>query len=342
MAARSSEQVSIREVAASAGVAISSVSRVLADHPDVSDDMRARVQRAVRESGYEPNTAAKTLRSGKSMSVGFVIGDISNPLMSAIALAAETRLAEDNYTLLLANSRGTAEQDLENVRLFRQRRVDGLLLSITDESNRTLRRELTRFDKPVVLLDRRLEKISTVSSVFFDHYTGFVAATEHLLSLGHRRIGLIAGSDKVRPARERLAAVRQVMDTVEGATLAVRLGMLGRAQGSMAVESLMAENSRPTAIICAGNQLLAGTLSALRAHGVRIPRDMSLVTTDDTELAEFHQPPIATVARDAGSLGHVAAEVLLRQMAGEPSGRPVTLPTRFEPAGSCGQVNDEG
>lgn len=338
MATRSDERVSIREVAASAGVAISSVSRVLAGHPDVSEDMRARVQRAVRESGYEPNTAAKTLRSGKSMSVGFVIGDITNPLMSAIALAAETRLAEDNYTLLLANSRGTAEQDVENVRLFRQRRVDGLLLSITDESNKTLRRELTRFDKPVVLLDRRLERLPNVSSVFFDHAAGFSAATEHLLSLGHRRIGLIAGSDHVRTTRERLAAVERAVGSVKQATVMVRRGTLSREQGRTAVESLLAERTRPTAIICAGNQLLAGALSALRAHGVQVPRDMSLVTTDDTELAEFHQPPIATVSRDARSLGHVAAEILLSRMAGEPPAPPAILPTAFAATDSCGQV----
>ena len=116
-------RISIRDVAERAGVAVSSVSRALSSHPDVSPAMRAKVLAAARDCGYEPDVLARSLRSGASMSVGVIVGDISNPLIAHITLGVETVLADAGFTSLLANSRSSPDREAELVRLFRQRRV---------------------------------------------------------------------------------------------------------------------------------------------------------------------------------------------------------------------------
>lgn len=268
------------------------------------------------------------------MSVGFIVGDISNPLMSAIGLAAESRLAKDDYSVLLANSSTELSSDWSNIVLLRQRLVDGLLLSITDETDKRISTELRKLGKPTVLLDRELATRARVGSVYFDHNAGFTQATEHLVSLGHRNVALIAGSPNVRPTRERVAAVESVMRSARGRAM-VLLGSLARAEGYNAANRLLGQTRPPTAIICAGNQLLAGVLEAIRARGLSIPEDVSVVTTDAVELAEFHEPPIAAIDRDPQAFGVAAAEILLDMLGGKPAGPPAILPTRFEPTPSC-------
>ena len=330
----SKHTVSIHDVAARAGVAISSVSRVLASHPDVSDRMRERVLRAVEECGYQPNFVAQSLRRGTSMSVGFVVGDISNQLMAAIALAAEVRLAQVGYTLLLSNSQSRPERDLANVQMFKQRHVDGLLLSLTDEREDHLVEQLRQFDKPAVLLDRDAGAVGA-SKVLFDHGVGFRAATEHLIALGHTRIGLIAGSVHVRPSRERVRAVTSAMTAagLDGPT--IKLGSLSRDHGRIAAEALLSGPRPVSAVICGGNQLLPGVLSAIAAAGLSVPDDVSLITTDNVDLAEFYRPPLATINRDASAFGMAAAEALLRRLNGD-AADVTALPTSFAAAPSCG------
>jgi LacI family transcriptional regulator len=325
--------MSIREVADLAGVAVSSVSRVLSGHPDVSPEMRRRVLRAVKASGYEPNQVAQSLRRGTSMSIGFIVGDVSNQLMSTIALAAETRLAESGYTLVLANSRGLPEGDAANLQLFRQRHVDGLLLSLTSETDRRVARLLKSFGKPAVILDREGGS-RDASRVLFDHENGFRAATEYLVELGHRRIALIAGSLELRPNRERAAAVRRVMAEGGHKPPIVMAGSLSRAHGKASMVKLWSRTQRPTAVLCGGNQVLPGILEALRELQLRVPDDISLITSDNVELAEFHEPQLAAINRDAAGFGWAAAESLLRRIAGGVTDT-VICPTSFSPAASC-------
>lgn len=326
----------IRDVARHAGVAASSVSRVLSGHPDVSPAMRERVMAAVQACGYAPNMLAVGLRSGTSMSVGFVVGDISNPLMSAVALAAGVQLAQRAYTLLLASSQDTPERDAANVATFRQRHVDGLLLSLTDETDAGTTRALAAFGKPTVLLDRDAGSPGA-SRVLFDHAAGFRMATRHLIDLGHRRVAVIAGSPRVRHTRERIGAVAAELAAAGLPRATVQLGSLSRTQGQTAARAVLAAAPRPTAIICGGNQLLPGVISAIRERGLAIPQDISLVATDRTDLAEFFDPPLAFVSRDAAALGRAAADALLRRFDGGEADT-VTLPTAFVATESCARA----
>lgn len=326
-------RASIREVAERAGVALSSVSRVLSGHPDVSAVMRNRVLDAVAALGYEPNLLAQSLRRGETRTVGFVVGDISNPLLARIALGAETGLRAAGYSMLLTNSMNRPELDVAHANLLHQRRVDGLLLSLADETAAPTLEALDRTGVPMVMVDRDVPRTERTSFVQSAHDEGVTAAAEHLIGLGHRSIALVNGYPNVRPSRERAKVLRRVCRR-RGVRAIVRGGAFTAEHGAMVTAELLALADPPTAIIAGGNQILVGVLAALREHHVRIPAQLSLVTCDDVPLAALLDPPVATISRDLGEMGQVAAELLLELLDGQPP-RRVVQPVTFRPTASC-------
>lgn len=331
----------MKEVADRAGVALSSVSRVLSGHPDVSDVMRNRVLDAVAALGYERNVLAQSLRTGDTKSIGFLVGDISNPLMSQIALGAETRLRASGYSTMLANSFNDPELNVEHLRFFKQRHVDGLLLSLSEENNPEINAALDTLDVPGVFVDREVDG-SSFAAVLSDHATGIRAAVDHLYELGHRRIGLVNGNPKVRPTRERARALRAASRSLPGVTTVVKSSTFSAEHGYRAATELLGQPDadRPTALIAGSNQILVGVLGALRDLDVTFPDDVSLVTCDDVPLAEFITPPITTISRDSEAMGNLAAELLLEQLAGDDP-RTVVLPTTFRATASCAPPFDQ-
>jgi LacI family transcriptional regulator len=329
-------RISMQEVAQRAGVAASSVSRVLSGHPNVSDVMRNRVLDAVAALGYEPDLVAQSLRRGATMTVGFVVGDISNPVLSENALGAETRLREAGYSMLLVNSMTDPQLDAEHIRLFAQRRVDGLLLSLASENWPGTLDAVSRAELPVVLVDREINVRGAISTVLAQHETGVEAAVRELAAHGHRRIALVNGPQDLRPARVRANTLRRVARLL-GVTSVVRSGYFSAEHGEVATASLLAMPDPPTAIVAGSNQILVGVLRAVRRAGLRIPEDVSLVTCDDVPLAEFLTPPLATIERDHYLTGVIAASLLLELLSGAPP-RIQDVPTTFKSNASVGAV----
>lgn len=324
----------MKEVALHAGVALSSVSRVLNDHADVSDAMRARVMDAIEELGYEPNLIASSLRRGSTRTVGFVVSDIANPLFADLAKGAERTLDESGYATVLTNSEGDASRDESMIRLLRWRRVDGLLLSVADERRPGTLAELAKFEAPIVLLDRVISTLEdSASSVVTDHAAGMKEATGHLLDLGHRRIALISGSPKIRASNDRLSGFKRAYRAhkVPYPKDLLRLGTFDPSYGEEMVTELLGQDDPPTAIICGGNLLLVGVLRALRTARKKVGRDISLISCDDIPLAEFHTPPITVIERDTLRMGEVAAELLLERLMGPDLGpRTVVVETSLK------------
>jgi LacI family transcriptional regulator len=332
------KRASMREVADLADVAISSVSRVLSGHPDVSADMRERVLDAVTQLEYEPDFLAQSLRRGATLSVGYVVGDISNPLIATITSGAESVLRQAGYSMLLMNSENDPELDAAHIRFFQARRVDGMILSLASERQQETLDVLGQVDVPVVMVDRDVDAQLDASIVRNDHKAGMRAAVDHLLDLGHRRIVLITGGLDLWPVRERIAGMTEAVAArgVPDETSSL-VGSLSAEHGERSTEQVLAMHPRPTAIIAGGNQVLAGCIRSLHRHGIRIPEDISLVTCDEVDLSELHIPPIASIARDTLRLGNTAAELLLERInGGEP--RTVLLPTTFNARPSCGPL----
>jgi LacI family transcriptional regulator len=326
----------MRKVAERADVAISSVSRVLSGHPDVSEAMRARVMSAVAELEYEPDFLAQSLRRGQTLSAGFVLGDISNPLTAQMVLGAETELRHSGYSLLLMSSENQAELDARSVRFFGTRRVDGMILSIVDETNERLLEALRQVKVPVVLIDRAIAEDIAASSVVADHRSGMREAAEHLVALGHQRIALIGGSRGTLPAREREAALQEAIDGApQPVETRVLDGPYSPDHGATATTALLDLETPPTAIICGSNQVLVGCLQVLNARGVRVGRDLSLITCDDVPASQVFAPALASISRDVVGMGRTAAELLLRRITDEDEPEHVVLPTAFTARESC-------
>ena len=284
------DRAGMRQVADRAGVAMSSVSRVLSGHPDVSTTMRDKVLAAVEELGYEPNMLAQMLRRGATQTVGFVVGDISNPLLAQIALGAEVALRASGYAMLLTNSVNEANLDATHIRLLQQRRVDGLLLSVSDETSEETVDALARTTTPSVLIDRDLPIAEAPSAVLSDHAAGIAQAVERLVAARPRAH---------RPCRRfaaRAADPRAHQRIGRGDRRPILVSW-SRCDGRVHRDARDGSHSRtarrpppPTAIIAGGNQILVGVLGELAARKLRIPRDISLVTCDDVPLAEVLHP----------------------------------------------------
>jgi LacI family transcriptional regulator len=326
--------VNLRDVADRAGVALSSASRVLTAHPNVSPKMRRRVLRAAEELGYEPNALARGLRRGATLTIGFVVRDISNPVFAEIGLAAETALRAAGYLMLLANSEGNPALDAEHLLAFRQRRADGLLLSLADESDVRTLEQLSKLAVPYVLVDRELAGAQSHSAVLADQAGGARMATEHLLGLGHRRIALVGAPQSIRPGRELAAGLRSACGAYPDAHAIVEAVPFTEAEGLEALGRLLDAPKPPTAFLISANRLLPAALRMFHERGVAIPRDVSVVTFDGGPLMDLLSPAIANVRRSPDMLGRKAAELLLRLFRG---GEPERLivPATFHPGTSC-------
>lgn len=326
--AASDHPVTIRDVAGRAGVAISSVSRVLNGSPGVSPAMRERVLTAVKQLEYEPDLVASALRRGATMTIGMVISDISNPLYADIFRGAERLLRENGFSMILAQSEGDPSHDVRSIRVIRQRKVDGILVSIADESNPATRSELQRLDIPAVLLDRDLDVCPTASAVLTDHRAGMRTTCEYLLRSGHRDIAYVGAKPTTRPARERLLAFSDELDSAADARPVTLIGDGGFEFGRLATEKLFGSPTPPSAVIVGGNLTFVGVVDALKRLAIAIGDDATLVTCDDVPLARYHTPAVSVITRDTMGMGRLAAQLLLERLSGEPS-RTVHMATDF-------------
>jgi LacI family transcriptional regulator len=328
----------VRHVAARAGVAISSVSRVLSGHPNVTPALRERVLRAARVEGYEPDLVARSLRQGFTRTVGFIVRDISNPLFADIAKGAEDRLRAHGYAMILTNSEGEPRLDAEYVHLLRQRRVDGMIVSVNSETHRPTVQALRSCTMPLVLLDRVVKGVSA-SAVTCDHYAGVYDATQHMLSKGHRRIAMISGPPTILASRERLRGFTDAHLKAHRTYYQslVRLGSYDTDYGYQQAKTMLSSARPPTALLAGGIQLAVGVISAVAGLGLKVGRDVSIVSCDETGLMQVFDPPISVVLRDIREMGRLAAELLIETIAGV-APYTVTIPTRYVVRKSVGPV----
>lgn len=339
------QNATIKEVAQLAGVAPSSVSRALSDHPDVSPEMKARVLRAAGQLGYQPDFLAQSLRSGATRTVGFIVRDISIPLFADIIKGAERYLENHGYSTLLMNSFQDPALEAKHIRVLSNRRVDGLILSMASESNTETIKALREIQVPIVLLDRDLKGV-TADSVLFDHAAGAYAAATALLELGHRRIGLIVGSPEIRPSRERLRGFATACEEAGNSYWrenVMEMGAFTPDFGLKATLALLDKPSPPTGIVAGELQLGIGMLAALNERGLRHGKDISIVVCDDLALLKLMDPPVSVVYRNAEEMGKVAAQLLMRRLKDPslPTAVCEVLPTHFIPRGSTKALYEE-
>ncbi len=321
--------VTMGDVAKKAGVAVSSVSRALSGHPDVSDALRKRVSDVAHKSGYRPNLIASSMRSGSTFTIGFLVRDISNPLFAWIAKGADDSLREHGYSLLLTNSDGNTEVEFAHIDLMRQRRADGIIASLVSENDSDVVNSLRDFAGPIVVLDREVAGLSA-SFIQIDHRIGVRDAVRHLLQLGHRRVILITGPVSVRSTRERILGFKDAYKEI-GLSFdknALFTGSWSAEFAQAQVSKAFSKNKPPTAVVTGGIGSAEGALQGLLSLGRRVGKDVAFISCDDIPSFSYLNPTISVVSRDYYEYGKSAAEALLRSFGGEANEVKI-LPTTY-------------
>ena len=307
-------QVTIKDVARVAGVAVGTVSNHLNATAPVASSTARKIDRAIGRLGYRVHMGARSLRSHRTQSAGLVLPNISNPFYAEIARAIEFALWQHGFQTLLCDSGGDADRERKHVETLARRRVDGILMIRSGERSAAVRM-LEDLDIPVVFVDRGAKGKPSVTS---DNRLGGELVARHLIELGHRRIALLQGENTVGNVRQRTRGFQAELARhdvsidprcVVSGPQAVELGY--------EVERLVKLTPRPTAIFATNDIVAIGAWRRLLELGFRVPQDLSLVGFDDIELSKLLFPPLTTVRQEKEAMGQQAAAVFLRLVEGK-------------------------
>ncbi len=329
----------IVEVARRAGVAPMTVSRVVNESGPVSDGVRARVEAAIAETGYVPNAVARSLRSSRTHTLAIIVPDLTNPYFTTIASGAQAAAADAGLMLVVANTDERPEEEERALGMLLQRRVDGILLATAGDGADAIRRAAAQ-GTPVVAVDRKVRGPRT-DSVRADSRGGAAALARLLVSLGHRRMAILAGPTSVSTSADRVAGFRRGLAEAGLAAPRVLHGAYTIESGrAMAAEAMQA-TPRPTAVFAANNFIAIGVLHAFADAGVRVPEDVAVVGFDDLPPSMVTFPFLTVAAQPAGEMGRLAVALLLDRFAdpGRPP-REIVLPTELIVRRSSGEPLD--
>jgi len=324
-------KITMKHIAAEAGVSLGTVSHVINNHSPVRSVLRRRVMEAVRNLGYQPSLLARDLRRNKTSIIGMVIPDITNPFFPAVVRGVEDVAYQNSFRLILCNTDDDSGKEQFYLRELYSYRVAGLVLIPTANSHIVDLVE-TQANVPVICLDRCPADWDG-DSVAVDNISGAFAATAHLTKLGHKTIALITGSQQLDTAAARLEGFRGAARKakLEVAAEYIQEGRFDRLSGYEKTRILLQQRPRPTAIVCCNDLVAIGALSGLKEAGLKCPEDVSIVGFDDIEVSELTDPPLTTVFQPGYQMGAKGAALLIKRIRGytEPA-QKIVLPTELK------------
>ena len=308
--------VTLMHVAREAGVSPSTVSRILNGTANVAPDKRERVQAVITRLNFTPNVQAQALANGRSFSVGVLTQNISSPFYGETLAGIERGLEGSSYHPLVVSGHWNAGQEQQALELLMRRRVDALIVLGGVIEDAALQNVAARM--PLVAVGRDVSGLSK-RCVLIDNHAGIRQVVRHLAELGHRDVAFISGEEAQQDALERRegfgTAMRECGLTVRPEL--TRVGDYTEASGQRATEDLLRAGTAFTALVCANDQMALGARLALYRRGVRVPEDVSLTGFDDLFSSRYATPPLTTVHQAVNELGQLAAETVLRLLAGD-------------------------
>ncbi|MGD8750362.1 MAG: LacI family DNA-binding transcriptional regulator [Anaerolineales bacterium] len=333
------------DVARLAGVSSATVSYVVNNGPrPVSEETRKKVQKAIEILGYQPSSIARSLKTKRTTTIGLVVSDILNPVLSGIAKGIEDAILERGWNMILCNSDEDPERELRFLKMLVSKQADGIILQPTGGNMDFLNLLVNNRKKPVVLLDRQLDELD-VDCVLFENEEGAYQATRHLIDIGHKRIALVSLPRHLTPGFERVAGY---MRAHEEAGIPVDPALI--TEGSFKAdtqdikEALFESENPPTALMACSNRLCASFLRYAKEHNIRIPQDVALAVFDDVSHYSYITPSITAVAVDIDEFGQEAGQLLIDRInCGEEPCEPnvVRLPCTLMVRESTSQYSHE-
>lgn len=305
----------IIEVAERARVSTATVSNVIRGTRKVSDELKARVEAAIRDLNYSPNEIARSLKVRQTRMLVLVLPDITNPFFPEIIRGAEDAAFERGYLLLTANTNEQTNRERRIVSALRSYRVDGILLASSEDArshDASHIANLVQGGVSVVCLDRTVPDVPT-DAVLLDNVGGAQACVTHLIEQGHRRIGIITGSLHLQTGQERLSGYKLALQEA-GIGLEPKLiaeGDFRLASGHIGAKRLMGFRSRPTALFVCNGVMAAGVLEALEEMQIRMPGDVAMATFDDLSVDHALHTHLTSVVQPSYDIGFRAARILM-------------------------------
>jgi LacI family transcriptional regulator len=312
---------SMVDVARVAGVSVSTVSHVVNGTRKVEPDTRARVEAAIRETGYRQDALARAMRRSRTDSVGLIVSDPGEPAFAEMVRGVEREAASIGLTLLLANSAEDPDKELRAIEVLLARRVDGIILARSSGSTDQVLDELKRGDMPLVLLDRLYDV--DLDQVGVQNAPAMAELVAHLANGGHRRIGLVAGDLGVPTLQERHAGYLDGLQAC-GLPHEQSLVLTGDVQVEEAYRdtlSMLTSDDPPTALVACSTILAAGALQAVKELSLEMPTDLAFATFDGFAYSDLFEPSLTTVRQPAFEVGAEALRLLVNRIA-EPESPP--------------------
>jgi DNA-binding LacI/PurR family transcriptional regulator len=306
---------SIKDIAKLAGVSHTTVSRALHDSPLISSRTKLRIQEISKQIGYHPSVAARSLKTNRSQVLGVIVSHIADPFFSEILQGIDDVAQFNGYSLFIAAAQHDASKEHAILQTMREHRVDGVILcspQLTAEQSY----QVHSFKIPIVAVNNQgLDNYQY--SISHDDVEGSRLACQHLISLGHERIGYLGDATSGRTTRDRLVGYRQVMAEY---TLPILPEYVYEVAGNSAVHGLdgvehfLSLDKRPTAIICYNDMVAVGVLKGLHESGFKVPGDISITGFDNILYSEYTQPPLTTIDQPKRFLGAEAARLMFQQL----------------------------
>jgi len=324
--------VSIRDVAARAGVSIATVSRAVNRIPTVDPELAERVWKAVEEVGYLPNTQARALVSGRSRMLGLIVSEITNPFFPELVQEFENLAVAQGYEVFIGSTSYEPARTESLIHRMLQRNVDGVAV-MTFGIEEELVKKLVESEFPLVFVDAGPD-MPNIRVLKVNYGEGIRQAVQHLAALGHRSIAFISGPLRLRSAIARRDAFLKSMAEL-GLTVPTAHMVEGNHAmegGRAATEQLLTLAELPTAVVCSNDMTAIGALHALFRTAHQVPREISLVGFDDIHLAQFMLPPLTTIQMSCQELAAAAIEALRAGIEpGHPKARQTEwpIPTRL-------------
>ncbi|HEA69611.1 MAG TPA: LacI family transcriptional regulator [Desulfobacterales bacterium] len=311
----------IRDVAKLAEVSTATVSRVINSPDRVSTKTRNRVNQAMKACNYKYNALARGFVTKKSRTIGLIVPAITNPIFAESTRGVQDLANNSGYQVILGNSYYQYDKEEKLLKVFRERQVEGLVITTTNVKGKVLK-NLLDDGFPFVLLYSTVRK-GPISNVGVDNFLGGYRATEHLIHLNHRSIAMLAGEFHFTDRSfHRWHGYKRCL---KAHRIPYRSDLILQTQYSLAsgrdgVKSLLSRKNPPTAIFCSNDFLAIGAIEGARELGLRVPADLSIVGFDDIEIASFMTPSLSTIRQPAYRMGELGAEILLNQIKNNFSG----------------------
>lgn len=330
----------VQDVAQAAGVSKATAARALGQYGAVSARVRARVSAAAEALGYRPNEMARSMSTGRSGTIGVIVGDIENPYFGLAVRGISDGARALGFNVILANSAESAEEERLTVEVLARKQIDGLIVAPAVAADVAHLHDYVETGRPLVLMDRSVAALA-VDTVVMDDATAALKATLLLLESGHRRIAYLTATKfpgnaavtiDISTVANRIAGFTQAMRAagIADPRALVHFGVTSRGDGEDVIRTLLAKEDRPTAVLASDSLIALEVLRATKALGLTIPDDLSLVTFHDADWTSAVTPAVTVLAQPAYELGQAAVRMLIERVEGlSVPPRRVELPMRL-------------